>query len=234
MEFGNVNLIRLGDGSADSPKLYVEHDLEYKGNEYICVRMLNKAENMPYGNHFFMQVVKGLDGQRGCRLVDETETGDVLRRITGSALHITKAFGQKVPGVAVMYSFSRDQSRETRIEENRYTYLRRRADGRIGCDCLGGSVQKYADWTGTDSWDPVRAGLEKNRQKVSVLYELAHDGQRYLYLRDAGKTEDWFFIKAGENSRQTYPDRVNDESLANMLWSRIISNASAPESPQRH
>lgn len=232
MEFNNVNLIRLGDGSADCPRLYVEHDLEYKGNEYICVRMLNKAENMPYGKHFFMQVVRGLAGQRGCRLISDIKSGDILRRLTGKSLGITKVLGQKVPGVAVMYLFSRDQDGDRLIEEKRFTYLRRRADGMISCDCLGGSAQKFADWIQSGGGGPIRTRLEKGRQKMSVLYELTHDDQRYLYLKDAGETEDWYFVKAGENSGHSYPGRVKDESLANVLWSQIISNASATESPQ--
>ena len=234
MEFSNINLIRLGDGNTESPSLYVFDDLDYMGDEYICVQMINKAETMPYGNYFFMQVVKGLDGQRGCRLVSDIETGDALRQITGMAKQIEKMPGQIVPRVAVLYSLRPDRNNGLLIDENRYTYLRRREDGKIGCDRLGKKMRKLADWIPSDGRDSIRARLKDNRHAVSVLHELSHNNQRYLYIREKDEAENWYFIRTEGDDSGPCPERVGDESLACALWTRILNSRAATKWPQRN
>lgn len=233
MEFSNVNIIRLSDGSGEKPKLHVLHNFDYQDDEYICVRKLNNAEDMPYGNCFFMKVIKGIDGHRGCKRIGDIETADKLRQEVGSTTFLREKFGEKMPNVTVMYDFKHEKKKDLLINETRYTYLRRKPNGKIGCDRLGERVNRYSEWIKSEHGRSIIEKLLKNRQKISVLYETMHNGQQYYYLREKScKAESWYFshVEKKENGRAIH-ERVRNETLAEALWSKTIREITAPKIP---
>ncbi len=236
MEFSNVNIIRLSDGSGETPKLHVLHNFDYQGDEYICVRNLNNAEDMPYGNCFFMKVIKGIDGHRGCMRIWDIETADKLRQIVGSTIFLSEKLENKMPKVTVMYDFKHEKKKDLLIDEMRYTYLRRKPDGKIGCDRLGERVKQYSEWLSSEQGRSILEKLQNNRQKLSVLYETIHNGQQYYYLREKSqKTESWYFSQL-VNKEKELPvyKRVNNEALAEELWSETIREITYPQIPPQH
>ena len=232
MEFSNVNLIRFKGQNGCGPKINVIHDFEYRGSEYIYARQLNNAENMPFGRGFFMEVVKGLRGQRGCIRVRDIDTVAALRQFMGKTTGLDDYLGADKPETLYMYCPGENGSEEPSVREILFTHLRRKPDGTIGCEKIRETEKKYsglmklsdgaASW-GTDEQDAVR---------TDILCELRHDGRDYLYISDVSQDEEdrYFALIRNDGNKRVVCERIENEEIAECLWDEIVSLAETRES----
>lgn len=235
MEFSNVNLIRFKGQNGCAPKINVIHDFEYRGSEYIYARQLNNAENMPFGRGFFMEVVKGRRGQRGCIRVRDMHTAAALRQFMGKTTGLDAFLGANMPETLYMYCPGENGSEEPSVREILFTHLRRKPDGTIGCEKIRETEKKYSGLMMLSDGAASRDTEEQDVVRTVILCELRHDGRDYLYISDVSQDEEdrYFALIRNDGNKRAECERIENEETAECLWDEIVSLAETRESEMK-